>query len=71
MANYLSSDLVAALSSLNVHDFPHFVNMNLINYLTLLNFSAPHAPRTFSGCLKNKRRSPSSVLWDPRSGGIE
>lgn len=50
MANYLGSNLVAALSSLNMHDFPHFVNVNLINYLTLLIFSAPHAPRTFGGC---------------------
>lgn len=51
MANYLSADLVAALSSLNVHDFPHCVEYELIKLLNTINFFCSARTTYFRGSL--------------------
>lgn len=51
MANYLSADLVAALSSLNVHDFPHFVEYELIKLLNTIKFVCSARTTYFRGSL--------------------
>lgn len=52
--NYLSSNLVSALSSLNMHDFPHFCEYELNKLLNTIKFCSARTTY-FRGCLKNNR----------------